>query len=179
MKSSRVTFWSLLFAVFCLLGVTDIAHAQFNAAIQGTVTDPTGAIVPGATITATNEATNVPYTAQSTGSGTYRISGLPPGLYSVTTEAPSFSAHTDKDVRVAAEQPRGLDLPLAPAAAPLPSPSPPRTPSSCRPRTPTSKAISPPPRYRTCPSSAATPMNCSALPPASMAPAPAPPTAAP
>lgn len=117
MTGNRVTVWSSLLVAACMLGMTNIAIAQFNATIQGTVADPTGAIIPGATITATNQATNVPYTGQSTGSGNYRISGLPPGVYSVAVEAPSFSSHTDSDVRVAAEQPRGLDVTLTPASS--------------------------------------------------------------
>src|SRR4051812_20588292 len=104
--------WTLLLLMF-VIGLSSAGFAQFNAAIQGTVTDSSGAVVPNAAVTATNQATGVVARTQTTGSGVYRISGLPPGTYTVTVEAQSFSPHTDKDLQVAAEQPRGLDVKLA------------------------------------------------------------------
>ncbi|MEO8725365.1 MAG: TonB-dependent receptor, partial [Acidobacteriaceae bacterium] len=114
MKAKFSRIWILLL-ITALLLLVSAAFAQFNAAIQGTVTDNTGAVIPGATVTATNQATGVVVKAVSTGAGLYRISGLPPGVYTVVTEAANFGTRTDKDVSVAAEQPRGLDVSLAPA----------------------------------------------------------------
>jgi hypothetical protein len=106
----------ILLAVVCLLFAVPM-FAQFNASIQGTVTDATGAVVPGATVTATNDATGVATQGVTTGAGVYRISGLPPGTYTVTTTASSFKDHTDKNVVVAAETPRGLNVQLVAGAA--------------------------------------------------------------
>src|SRR5205085_922363 len=106
---------ALSLAIFLCSGA--FAFAQFNASIQGTVTDPTGAIVPGANVKVGNRATGVSTTAQTTGAGVYRIAGLPPGIYTVTVSAPSFREHVDKDVRVEAETPRGLNVVLAAGAA--------------------------------------------------------------
>ena len=66
-------------------------HAQSdNASISGTVTDASGAVVPRATITVTNEATNQTRTATSGDSGSYTITNLPPGSYTVSVEAKDF-----------------------------------------------------------------------------------------
>ena len=92
------------------------AFAQFNASIQGTVTDQSGAVIPNATVTATEQGTGKVSTAQTTADGLYRISGLPPGTYSITVTANTFATHTDTDVNVRAEEPRGWNVQLSPAS---------------------------------------------------------------
>src|SRR4051794_8259363 len=63
--------------------------AQLNAqiggtgSIQGTVADPSGAAIPGATVTATNVATNTKTVQQTTEAGFYSIAALPAGQYTV------------------------------------------------------------------------------------------------
>jgi len=104
----------LLFSLCTMLLGVPVA-AQFNATIQGTVTDPSGAVVAGATVTATNQATDVARSTQTTGEGFYRIAGLPPGVYSVTVKAGTFTDHTDRDIQVQAEEPRGWNVQLAAA----------------------------------------------------------------
>ena len=59
-----------------------------TARIKGVVTDPTGAVIPNATITATNVATGVVTTTVSSSSGDYRFQALTIGTYSVTVTAP-------------------------------------------------------------------------------------------
>jgi len=49
--------------------------SQYGAAVEGTVADPSGAVVPGARVTATNEATGVSRTTVTGGAGFYRIAG--------------------------------------------------------------------------------------------------------
>jgi Carboxypeptidase regulatory-like domain/TonB-dependent Receptor Plug Domain len=66
-----------------LFGMPFLLHAQ-TASINGTVVDPSGAVVPGATISVVNEATNAPRQTQSDETGTYNISNLAPGTYDVT-----------------------------------------------------------------------------------------------
>ncbi len=99
-------------AFFAILLLSLPAAAQFNAAIQGTVTDPTGAIIPGATVTVTNQATGVSKTVQSSGNGFYRVSELPPGSYKVHAEMSGFASSDTENVQVAAEQPRGFNIQL-------------------------------------------------------------------
>ncbi|MBV8859662.1 MAG: TonB-dependent receptor [Acidobacteria bacterium] len=106
---------SLLRAALCalfLLTLTQAASAQFRAAVQGTVTDPSGAVVPAATLTLTNKETGRVQTATSGDEGFYRISELPPGTYTLTVEKAGFKKTTFDSVVVNAEQVQGLDVVL-------------------------------------------------------------------
>jgi len=94
-----------------------LAFAQYGASIQGTVLDASGAAVPGANVTVTNQATKVSHETVASESGFYRISGLTPGSYTVEVEAASFKKATTPDVEVAAEAQRGLDVKLQPGPA--------------------------------------------------------------
>jgi hypothetical protein len=98
----------LLLGVFLLCAST--AYAQYGASIEGTVTDKAGAVVSGATVTATNQATSVTRNTVTGNSGFYRIPGLTPGTYTVTAEAASFPKKSVPGVVVAAEAARGLDV---------------------------------------------------------------------
>ena len=81
---------SLLIGLLALL-CGGLASAQIDTAtLVGTVQDPTGAVVPGATVTAINTATNVTQTATTDAGGEYVITGLLVGTYSVTVEATGF-----------------------------------------------------------------------------------------
>ncbi len=93
------------------------AHAQFDANLQGTVEDSSGAVVPGATITLTNLGTNQVRTATSGDSGFYRISQLAPGAYKVVVSAPNFQPSTFDNVVIAAEKPSSIDAKLALASS--------------------------------------------------------------
>jgi len=89
-------FWSMLLVLICLggmLGLSGSAVAQTGgmAGIQGLVQDPTGAVVPNATVTATSDETHVVTVRQTTGEGIYTISPLLPGSYTVKVEAPGFA----------------------------------------------------------------------------------------
>ncbi|HJQ22565.1 MAG TPA: TonB-dependent receptor [Blastocatellia bacterium] len=95
-----------------LLFVSLTASAQFKASIQGTVTDTSGAVVSGATVTVTNLETNKTQTTTTTDDGFYRVTGLPPGRYTVTAELSGFKKAVIENVVVAAEEPRGVDLKL-------------------------------------------------------------------
>src|SRR5262245_45775411 len=68
-----------------------ITHAQaVSGSITGLVTDASGAVVAGANITITNEATSVPSQASTTDTGYYSVPNLIPGTYSVVAEAKGF-----------------------------------------------------------------------------------------
>jgi len=72
----------MLTALFCTAAFT---QTQATAAdLSGTVTDPNGAVVAGATVTATQQGTNLSRTVQTGADGTYRMLGLPAGDYQVT-----------------------------------------------------------------------------------------------
>jgi hypothetical protein len=100
-----------LFAIiFTLCGAS--AYAQFKASLQGTVLDSKGGAVPGAKVAATNQDTGVMHETVASAEGFYRISELTPGKYTVAVEAAGFKNSITKDVVVAAEETRGLDIAL-------------------------------------------------------------------
>src|ERR1700747_2579275 len=61
-----------------------------SGSIHGVVTDPQGGVVPNANVTITNTATAATVTTTTTSAGEYSAGSLPPGVYSVRVEAPSF-----------------------------------------------------------------------------------------
>ncbi len=78
-------------ALAAVLVVPSVLHAQGTAAtVSGFITDTSGAILPNATITYTNQATGATGTATSNGDGLYRISGLLPGAYKATVTMKGF-----------------------------------------------------------------------------------------
>jgi len=74
---------------------------KISGDIQGDVTDSSGAVVPNATATAENIATNLSRTATSSATGTFRINDLPIGVYKVSVAAPGFKT-TERRVQVSA-----------------------------------------------------------------------------
>ncbi|HSU18726.1 MAG TPA: carboxypeptidase regulatory-like domain-containing protein [Acidobacteriaceae bacterium] len=79
----------VLFVVLVLSAAMAIAQGT-TSRISGTVTDSTGAVVPNATVSATNDATGVSYTTHSSGAGTYAFDSLQIGSYTVKVDAPGF-----------------------------------------------------------------------------------------
>lgn len=67
----------MLGVVLPLLGSASVASAQFTASVTGTVEDPTGAEVPGASITLTNTETQQTFTVISSSDGSYRFTTTP------------------------------------------------------------------------------------------------------
>src|SRR5580765_4834967 len=81
----------MLFAGLLLLALAGTAYAQTTyASITGTVMDATGAVVPGATVTATSLETNIKTAATSNADGNYTIAQLKEGTYTVRAEAAGF-----------------------------------------------------------------------------------------
>ncbi len=101
MKPSRFVLLLLAFGLFLPVA----ASAQTGAAtLTGIVTDQSGAPVPGATVTATNQATNVDYTAVSNDAGNYTITSLPVGAYVVKAELARFKTAATKPIQMEAQQ---------------------------------------------------------------------------
>ena len=74
----------IVLVFLCALPIA--ALAQMGGAIDGTVTDPNGAVVQAATVTATNVTTGVAFTAQTSAAGLYVFPVLPPGPYTITVK---------------------------------------------------------------------------------------------
>src|SRR5690242_9374380 len=93
----------LISTLLMALILATIAGAQtFRGAINGTVTDPSGAFVPGATVKATDKATGVVHTTVTTTEGQFAFQDLPLGAYVVSVTASGFSAVTVDNVGVSA-----------------------------------------------------------------------------
>jgi len=86
MKQLLVVFLLVLFLIIPTNAQT------FRGAINGTVTDPSGAVVPGAHVKATNKATSIDYASESTSDGNFVFQDLPVGTYKVTVIAAGFPA---------------------------------------------------------------------------------------
>jgi len=102
--------------VFCLalLSAAALAFGQAGGTgtIQGTVTDPSGAAVPGASVTATNVGTGVRTERKTTEAGFVALSLLPAGEYTVTVTAAGFQTLSQGHVTVDALGVVGLKLEL-------------------------------------------------------------------
>ncbi|HTV06754.1 MAG TPA: carboxypeptidase regulatory-like domain-containing protein, partial [Acidobacteriaceae bacterium] len=92
MKLARYMLSTLGVAVIVVLFVA-MAGAQENAAITGTVTDPTGAAVPNATVTVTHVATGIARTTQSNSDGLYNFPALQIGTYDLKVTAAGFKTY--------------------------------------------------------------------------------------
>jgi carboxypeptidase family protein len=91
----------------------EAARAQTGAAsLTGIVTDQTGAAIPGATVTATNQATNVDYTAISNEAGNYTITSVPVGTYVIKAELTGFKTAATVPVDLEAKQIGRFDFKL-------------------------------------------------------------------
>lgn len=111
MKRTRPMHFTL--GLFILLVTTGIAFGQGTASrVTGNVTDPQGAVVSGATVTLTNEGTNVSFTAQTSSSGTYVFESVQVGIYTVTVEMAGFKKFVSTGNQVNVNQPATIDVPL-------------------------------------------------------------------
>ena len=87
-------------------------HAQFRASLRGTVTDPTGAIIPDVTVTLIDEDTNAVSTSVSDSNGIYTFNALPPDHFRLTAERQGFMKKEVAQVVLIPEQPNALNLQL-------------------------------------------------------------------
>jgi hypothetical protein len=99
-------------ALFLILAAPAFAQSGGKGTIQGTVTDPSGAIIPGASVTVVETATGEAHSQKSTGAGFYSIGSLNPGNYTVTVTAQGFEKYVQQNVTLDALQVLGLNTPL-------------------------------------------------------------------
>src|ERR1700689_1636642 len=81
------------------------AQAQFRASIQGTVTDPSGAVIPGATLTLTDLGTAKILTTTSDANGLYNFNALPPDQFSLVVNMNGFRQKALDHLQLIPEQP--------------------------------------------------------------------------
>lgn len=111
---SAVTERLSLLAIVILFGVSGaFAQAQASTAdLIGTVADPNGAVVPGATVSVKNSATGITRTVTTNDSGDYQVIALPPGEYEVTASASTFKKAVISGIRLTVGQRAELRIPL-------------------------------------------------------------------
>src|SRR5258708_995333 len=103
----------MFFLTLCIGLVAVVAFAQQpTGSIEGTVTDPHGAVVQNASVSVRNTATNATRDATAGSDGHYRVTELAPGHYEVKVSAPSFKTSVASDVNVNVGQNLALDVKL-------------------------------------------------------------------
>ncbi len=115
-KSVQLVGVCLLFGVLAIPQCYGQASA-INGEINGTVTDPSGASVAGATVQVTNQGTGFKQTVKSADTGLYRITLLPLGSYDLSVQAAGFAETRRTGIVVSAGAAVTVDLPLQVAGA--------------------------------------------------------------
>src|SRR5579864_2322958 len=112
---------SLRYCIGILLAValsfTDVTAQTVTGSITGQVTDPSGAVVAGATITAVNVATSVKTTATTNGAGVYTLRFLPIGSYKLTIDAKGFASTNVAPFSLEIDQTAKIDVGLTISSA--------------------------------------------------------------
>jgi hypothetical protein len=115
MRSSHAwIIGSVLLVLSILLIPFAAAQSSYTSQIRGVVTDASGALVQNATVTITNEGTNISSTAKTDASGLYILTGLRPDSYTVRVEAAGFQKEETKNVVLAVSQQATLNYTLKP-----------------------------------------------------------------
>ena len=91
MKSVKFSIFALMVCALLMMGTAWGQVDYATASLRGTVTDPNGAVIAGATVTVTNSSTGIARTTKSAGDGSYRFPALAPGQYQIETEAHGFA----------------------------------------------------------------------------------------
>jgi hypothetical protein len=108
-KTRMVVMCAILALVFCQGAMAQADRAN----IVGTVTDPSGAAMPSATVKAVERSTNIERTTQTTGTGEYSLPQLPVGEYRVEISAPGFRTFVRPDLILTAGSTVRVDAKLS------------------------------------------------------------------
>jgi hypothetical protein len=111
-KPTVVLVVLLAASLFALLGLPARAQLAGKGSIKGSITDPTGAVVPNATVVAISNTRGTTLSTRSTSAGDYELSPLDADVYTVTTTAQGFSKTTQENVRVNALEIANLNVSL-------------------------------------------------------------------
>src|SRR5712692_1005579 len=104
----------LLSALFCLAAKPTSAQDLDNVTIAGSVTDQNGAVIPGASVTATLVKTKLERTVVADGDGRYKIIQLEPGIYNLKANFTNFATEEKTGLSTVAGQNVQLDFTLKP-----------------------------------------------------------------
>src|SRR4051794_1955250 len=95
----------------CAAAITILAQAP-TGQINGTVTDPSGAVVAGAEVSATNAATNVRRATTTNEDGLFNLPALPPGIYTLLVDAKGFPKQVREGLELQVGQTAKIDFTL-------------------------------------------------------------------
>ena len=117
MRHSRKSIFvlALTAAVLCLSQQLAVAQDLDNVTITGRVTDQNGAVIPGASVTATLVKTKVERSVVADGDGRYKLIQLEPGVYNLKASFANFAAEEKTNLATIAGQNVQLDFTLKPA----------------------------------------------------------------
>ncbi len=109
----KLRFTRALVGLFLLIGLSTFAYGDnVYATIRGTATDPTGAVLPGVKVTATNTATGQTFSVTSRQSGEYQFLQLPVGSYTVTATKDQFKTFKTSTITLSLNQVYSLPIKL-------------------------------------------------------------------
>ncbi len=112
-QCARAAYVRSFFLVCVLIGFAPAAFAQAGrGSISGLVTDPSGAIIPDAKVSAQSQATGLKLSTVSTASGLYSFVSLAPGTYQITASAKGFESLVEKNIAVSVDQVSTVNLAL-------------------------------------------------------------------
>ncbi len=105
----RSTGRAAFLAVIATLAAPLAPAQTVTGSVTGTVTDPSGAVVPDAAVTVLNTATGVSTSATTNGSGVYSVRFLPIGSYAVTIKSPGFNTFNTPEFTLSIDQTAKID----------------------------------------------------------------------
>ncbi len=103
-----------IIVMFVLLAAVSLSAQTFRGTILGTATDPSGAVVAGATVTVKNVATGLERTTETSADGSYSLPELPIGTYTVTVTLTGFQTFAANNVTVDVASERRVDAKMRP-----------------------------------------------------------------
>jgi len=103
----------LLAAIIAFVLPLSCFGQAFMSSITGTVTDPTGAAVPGAQVELRNVNTNDVHEGSTQGDGTFQFNNLIPGTYQIAVVAPGFKTYIEQNLELKAQVATSINVPLA------------------------------------------------------------------
>lgn len=106
-----------LVTVILMAAVMTAFGQEFRGTISGTVNDPNGAVVAGATVVVKNKATNVTQTVSTNDDGAFSVPFLPPGTYDVTVSSSGFKKSVRENLTVSVDDRLSIDFKLEIGAA--------------------------------------------------------------
>jgi hypothetical protein len=110
----RRSFWLLvwLVAILAWMPLRTQAQVATSATVTGFVTDPSGAFVPGASVTIVNTETGLTRSTETSGDGAYTFPGLPIGTYELTVTKAGFRSYKQSEITLQVNQTLGVNVTL-------------------------------------------------------------------